>query len=355
LRATPQSLPFPPEVRSDGTPDVHYSATYYPDSLTAKSAQRPEAKAGAELTGMDIRLVATQIVRVSGKVTGLPPDSKNVYIQIQPAASSEGSGQEQTSVKPDGSFEYWRLDPGKYTLVAGSMQGPLQSAPLEIEVTTAPLEHLELRLVPSFDVAGQVRFDDEQARQLPQPPQRPGQPPPPPVQRRMQLRGETNGQTVNADLGADDSFTAEKLQPARYHVEMLGTSGYVKSVRAGNTETEGDLLDLRNGPPGPVTVVVSSNFGEVSGTVNDSKGPAANVLVVLSGLSGMRSGWTDAGGAYKFTHVAPGKYKLVAPEDGAGIPQRSEDLEDYEDVAESVDLQAGDKISRDLKQRLAGK
>jgi hypothetical protein len=45
----------------------------------------------------------------------------------------------------------------------------------------------------------------------------------------------------------------------------------VKSIRVGSIETEVDTLDLRNGPVGPVTVLVSSKACEVSGTVSDSQ------------------------------------------------------------------------------------
>ena len=362
VKATPQSLPLPPEIRSDGVADMHYAATYYPDSLTGNSAQRLEVKSGAELSGIDVRLVATPIVTVSGKVTGLPPDFKNMNVMVQRSGPNGGYSQSASGVKPDGSFEIWRLDPGKYTLVATSFgqsgQSRLQSAPLDIEVTTLNLEHLELRMVPEFDIAGQVRFEDDQARQPPQGPAWSGQPQtaaPPAASRMVILRQEGGGQSVSVELGADDSFRLEKVQSGRFRVTVSGGSGYVKSVRAGMTETEGDLLDVRNGSAGPVTVTVSSNFCELSGRVNDSKGPVANATVVMFGPSGSWNTQADSSGTYKFTRLPPGRYRLVALEDGASVLRRSEDLDDYENFVESVDLGAGDKITKDLKQRPPGK
>jgi hypothetical protein len=231
----------------------------------------------------------------------------------------------------------------------------LQSAPLDIEVTTANLEHLELRMIPAFDVAGQMRFEDEEARQPAQPPARAGRPAPPPQPRRVMLHhlGQEYEQTPDALLGVDDSFTLEKVQPGRYRVAIGWGSGYVKSVRVGDTETEGDSLDVRNGSGGPLVVTVSSNFCEVSGTVSDSKGPVASATVVLGLVedqSNIRLERTDAGGAYKFSGLAPGKYKLVLVEEedmtrGFG----AQGLEDYDDVGEKLDLSAGDKVTKDLK------
>jgi hypothetical protein len=48
--------------------------------------------------------------------------------------------------------------------------------------------------------------------------------------------------------------------------------------------------------------------------------------------------------------VTPGKYKLLAVDaDGLVAYQRGFDVEAYEDIAESLDLQAGDKIVKDLR------
>jgi hypothetical protein len=324
--------------------------------LTSKSAQRLEVKSGAEMSGIDIHLVRTPIVMVSGKVAGLPPGFKGAYIQVM---SPSGDGfnvgyQSGTNVKADGSFEMWRLDPGKYTLVASTQvaQTRLQSAPLDIEVTNANLEHLELRMIPPFDIAGQIRYEDEQARQPPQL-SRTGQAQQPAPPRRLQLRAEPPGQYMNSDIGADDSFTLEKMQASRYHVALTGASGYVKSVRTGETETEGDILDLRNGSAGPVTVLVSSDYCEVSGTVSDSKGPVADASVLLvraDDPSNARMGRADSAGAYRFTRLAPGKYKLIPTEQRQFVnrPLRGQDPDDSDDGEENVDLAAGDKITKDL-------
>jgi len=350
VKATPQSMPFPPEIRTDGSVEPHDAATYSPDSLDAKTAQRLEVKAGAEVSGVDIQLVRTPMVLVSGKVTGMPADLKNVMVNVQP----NGQG---TNVRGDGSFTMWRLDPGKYTLQAQHWGGQTQlmSAPVEIEVTSANLEHVELRMVPPFEIAGQLRFDDEQAREAPQPPKRRDgtSPPAPPPQRRVQLFPveHQNVQMVDSTPGADDSFTLERVQPAKYRVVLSGTSGYVKTVRAGDTETEGDILDVRKGAPGPVTVTVSSNFCEISGTVSDSKGPVDHAYVMLVSQedpSITQSAQSDSG-TYRF-RVPPGKYKLATvDEDALMWGMRGPDLEDYE--VEIVDLSAGDKVVKDLRRK----
>jgi hypothetical protein len=349
VRAAPQQTQSPPEVRSDGTTEEHYATTYYPETLDAKTAERVEVKAGAETSGVVVKLVQTPIVRVSGQVIGVPAGHKGVVVMTQPRSYTTG-------VRGDGSFAIWRMDPGKYSLQAhdwGS-QSALMSAPAEIEVATANVDHVELRLIPPFDIAGQVRFDDDQAREAPKPPTRPdgtAAPAPPPEPRQLQLL-PFDRQFVpwgHTDLGADDSFTFEKMQPAKYRVEVLGLSGYVRSIRAGDVVTDGSILDARNGAPGPVTVVVSSKFCVVSGAASDDKGPLTGAQVILQSLedpTNVQFAQSDSAATYKF-RAPPGKYRLALVDPGAvSWGMQGPDLEDYQ--PQTVELSAGDKITKDL-------
>lgn len=359
--ANPAVMPFPPEIRTDGTREVHYARTYYPDALTSKAAQRIEVGAGIDAMGMDIRLVRTPIVTVSGRVSDIPAGGKTLVRALLNGAVGNGV-QATANVKPDGSFQIWQLDPGTYTLVAtntASAPGPsrgLQSTQVEIEVAGKDIERVELRMIQPFDLTARLAFDDAKAREAPamQSPQRPGQQPAaqatprPPAPRRIMLRPE--GQSfVNfgpsifqpMEVGADDSITVEKLLPARYHV--TATWGpYVKSVTIGTVETEGDTLDLRNGPAGPVTVTLASVTGEVSGVVSDPSGPVAGVRITMlsdrgpAGTQGYRAAMSGPDGNYSFKAVPPGKYKLVVGD------------ADSEEPAETVDVHAGDKLVKAL-------
>jgi len=350
VKAAPQVMPFPPEIRTDGTIEQHDTITYYPDSVDAKTAMRLEVKAGAEVTGVEIKLAHTPAVSVSGTVTGIPPGVKGVMVQAQPSGHT-------VNVKGDGTFTLWQVSPGKNTLHAQHW-GPeqLMSAPVDVEVAGANVEHVELRIVPPFPIAGEVRFEDEQAREAPQPPVRPDGTPmraPAAAPRRVYLY-PLDSQMVqmgNGLLTADDSFTIERLQPARYRVEVQGVSGFVRSVRAGSTETEGEILDVRSGAPGPVTLSLSSNFCEISGTVSNPSGPltgATVMLVTAAGQTQVQHARSDST-TYKF-RVPPGKYKLAIVDDNAlSWGREGPDLEDYN--PESVEVSAGDKVTKDLVQR----
>jgi Carboxypeptidase regulatory-like domain len=377
LVANPAVMPFPPEIRTDGTREVHYARTYYPDALTVKTGQRVEIAAGMETPGMDIHLVQTPVVTLSGKVMDAPAGGKT---QVRAVASAATGGGIQMAgyVKADGSFQIWQLDPGKYTLVAtNTSQGPgmqhgVQSTPVEVEVAGHDIERIDLRMLQPFDVSVQVRFDDAKAREMPTMQQRqmPGQPPPqqaPPAQtmpRRVMLRPEgqtfvpmTQSMFQPIEIGADDSFTLQGLAPMRYRLAPAWAV-YVKSVTVGDVETAGDILDLRNGPGGAVTVTLASVTGEVSGVVSDSSGPAAGVRVILVSTAGRlpMGALSDPDGAYKFASVPPGSYKLIAPDNEAAIQfnMARELPEDYVALADSVEVHGGDTVTKPLRKLASG-
>jgi len=100
-------------------------------------------------------------------------------------------------------------------------------------------------------------------------------------------------------------------------------------------------------------VLVSSETGEISGTVTRNDAPARARVALVWAEAGMHEqpvamAITDADGKYTVT-VPPGRYKLAAvDEDDAMLWDR---IEDYEDSMVSVDLHAGDRLTRDLKRK----
>jgi hypothetical protein len=240
-----------------------------------------------------------------------------------------------------------RLEPGKYTLRAeeGKIDGTLRSAPLELDVGTTDIEHVELRLVARFDISGHVEYEDEQARAASKPAVE-------------GLRGTIlKDRTVQlsegmpADIGADDTFRLEKVQPDRYHVAVILGTAYVKSVRLGTVESADGTLDVRNGAgDASLTLLLSAAKGDISGTVSDSKGPVSGAMVALMRDHFSREVSTDANGRYSLPDVHPGTYQLVAGDERVRDLWRDSDaLDDYNDAIVTVEIHAAEKVTQDLK------
>jgi hypothetical protein len=356
VRAVTQNLPVPPEIRTDGTTEVLYADTYHPGALDVTGAARVVVGPGSDVTGIDIRLVRVPIVRMAGRVSGLPEGAKDVYLQVTRAGGGQG-----VQVKPDGSFELWRPDPGKYTLRAtynapGEMLG---SAAVEVEVGDSDVDNIVLTLLPPEDIRGQLEFEDEGAKEAPQmwAPTRGGaqgtsQAPQPRPPRHIMFRevSGTMGQPMG-DASEDGAFTIPKVQPGKYIVSAQGYAGYVKSIRMGETASDGPALDLNQGSGGAkVTVTLSTAFGEVSGTVRDDKGPTAGARVTLqSTLNRWVSLYaaSQADGTYSFKSVAPGTYHLLV------MDESETRADDSDEGSETVEVRAKETLMRDLKMERA--
>ncbi len=373
VRAVPQGVPLPPEIRTDGTAEVYYAATYHPGAVDEKGATRVAVGPGTDVTGVDIRMARTPILRVAGKVSGIPEGAKNIYVQMM--APNGGQNTSGGQAKADGSFEIWRPNPGKYKLWAmyNSSGDVMRSGGIEVEVRESDIENVELRLMAPEDIRVQVNFDDETARQAPQaaapqaaqsgpgPAQGSSQAPPPRPRGRLTLR-ELNGmgQMKMAEVTEDAAFTISKVMPGKYMVMVTGYGAYVKSVRLGETTSDGPELNLNQGSGGAaVTVTLSSAYGEISGTVQDDKGPAAGAHVAIRDKNYsqpiMRSVESGADGTYSMKSVAPGTYQLLVVDESQSHTITSDPVaDDFDDVAETVEVRAKETVKRDLKVRAVG-
>ncbi len=368
IKAAPEEEQTPPEIRTDGTLEVHYSQTYYPSALDAASGEKVSTEAGVETGGIEIRLVRTPIVRVSGKVTGVPPGAENVNLMAQQKHDNNrrfglvrNSGWSSgAQVKKDGTFALWRLAPGPYRIGA-QWNGPTgqfaAAAPVDIVVGDSNIDGIELRMMAAADLTGQVEYESDDAK-----PAAPAEEKQPARRNTPQvfLQGidGTNG-GANGHVDSTGAFTLEKVPPGRYHVMSTGGRGYVKSMRLGTTEIAGDILDLSNGAAGvALTIVVSAQYGSVSGTVQTEAAAIAGLRVLMlpdsqeqSGGGRFQFGAIGASGSYSFDSVVPGTYKLavIAEDDINGVMQGGDDWDAYAPVTETVTIRAGEKTTQDLK------
>jgi hypothetical protein len=305
-------------------------------------------KPGAESAGVDIQLAGVPFVRVSGRVVGMPQGAPEAYVTL----SSREIGGAGSPLKPDGSFELWGLDPGKYRLFA-DWQAPggqettrgsrVSTAAVEIEVAESNVDNLELRVVPDSEIAGRLESEGDT---------------PPAPHRSVTLRQAGTAWTIGppAEVDADNTFRFEKVPAGKYDVGLSWDSAYVSSMRLGPAAIDGAVLDVSNGSGGADLVLrLSPATGSVSGTVRDDRGNAAEARVALI-LDGEHSAFAPrfakakTDGAYSFVNLPPGNYKMLAvPEDDADLILQ--ESTEFEDVMDKVEIHDGDKVSLDLKRR----
>jgi hypothetical protein len=344
LKVVKEDDSLPPEIRTDGTAEVHYATTYYPGSLDKKSATRIEVQPGSEIPGIEIKMIGVPIVGILGKVVGIPAGAKNLTLSTEVG---------HNDVAADGSFALWRVDPGHYSFSA-SGQTPngrdFQTEWAEVDVGSSNVDKVELRVVPAAPLTGRLEFEDETAKQiLHLAAASKTAPSHTPAQLALEdLKGNSGGNGTK--IAADDSFHLEDVMPGKYRVSLVGAEGaYVKSMHLGQANIDGTVLDLSHGisAPSELILLLSSAMGSVSGIVRDkSEAPSAGVSVALAnGEDTDRTllTKTNADGAYSFTALKPGKYKLAIAD-----PSDLEQLMDADDSADTIDIEAGQTTSKDL-------
>ena len=322
----------PPEIRTDGTTEVHYAGTYYPGALSEAQAGRVVVRPGAETNGIDVQLMAVPFVRVSGKVIGGPRNATEIFVLV-----SQGPGGTGAAVHPDGSFEIWRLDPGKYWLTAewnGNDGGHGQTAGIEIDVAGSNIDDIELRVVPPSDIAGRVEFENDVKRETGEK-----------LELILSPTGPALENAADAEVDTDGSFHLQNVAAGKYRLQVATEGFRVKSMRLGSASMDGNTLDLSNGSGGAeLSVQIAAAKGAISGVVRDSDGKPMAAEVILQepdseSRSSSRKLNTKPDGVYDFSELAPGVYKIVAVQD----------VDDYEDLLEEVKLDADEKVTKDLK------
>jgi hypothetical protein len=159
----------------------------------------------------------------------MPEGAKGVYVQVMQA--NGGQGGQGAQVKPDGSFEIWRPNPGKYTLRAmyNSSGETMGSGAVEVEVGDSDIDNIVLTLLAPEEIRGQLEFDDEwrsraQVRQTTT--SRAARR----ARRRRHRarhgasvpRTERDGAMEMADASEDGAFTIPKVTPGKYRVSAQG-------------------------------------------------------------------------------------------------------------------------------------
>jgi hypothetical protein len=292
-----------------------YVTTYYPGTADIAQSTPVGIAAGGELRGIDVRAVKTRTYRVSGRILEGGEPVQNAMVMLLPARDESVGmmGRPTSSARgKDGAFELTGVPPGQYMLQANRFdQRSRLSGSQEVSVGEQNVEGVVVNLGGGFEVPGRVVVAGRAKAAV--------------DGVRVMLEPQTGFGFGNiADNTSDDgSFKLDQVTPGKYRVSTSIPDTYVRAVRAGGQETQGGMLDLSTGAPGPVEVIVSADGGAIDGTIHDSKKrPAEGVTVVLVPEPALRSqahlyrnAASSSTGTFQFRGLPPGEYKVFAWEE----------------------------------------
>jgi hypothetical protein len=349
----------PAEIRTDGTSDLAYANTYYPDTPDASTATTVEVKPGGDVTGLEIHLRSGAVRRnlsVSGVVTGISACAPLVAYQYGETPDRVSTGNSRGRVDAGGRFSFDNLPPGYLRLLARCSSGDteLQSEIVEVHLEPPGASGIQLALTP---VTGTLEIVGDGPAAAPAgkatvklaPTSGMGFGTPGPM-------GQPSG-TVDQD----GAFRIAGVTPGRFQVSVdpMPENAYIKAVQLDNTAVSGGTLDFSHGVRGPhVKITVSRNGAQVSGEVRASDGgPLLNPNVMVSlvpepnqtALS--RRGASVIDGHYTLKSVPPGKYQLCAVNIFRTIPDRpaGSTCSAFPAATETLEVSEGARITKDLK------
>ncbi len=343
---------YGPGAPANEVADSGYTLTYYPGTNDISRASVIDLQSGGE-TRVDFNLSKGQRFRIRGKVidasTGRPPlaaqlsvSPRNPVGEASPLEAllggATGALQGNRYSGGTGDFEVRDVAAGSYWLMVQTQPSPaalaggrggaqidaaailssINRAQVAVEVDH-DIENLPVIVTPGISIPGRIRIEGN----LPA-----GENP---YSRLMPILQTGGGSILAAALqgglpprpAADGTFTMTKITPGDYKLVVNGLEAnmYIKDAHIDRADvlqgiTIGDRLE------GTLDVVVSSNGGEIGGTIVDAAGkPVSGVQAVLipdrlrNRTDLFKTAVTAVNGRFNIRGVTPGDYKLFAWED----------------------------------------
>ena len=342
--ATPTPVAPPPPVPLSG-----FAPTYYPGTPVSANAVPVTVRAGEVREGVDIAVAMVRVGMISGIVRGIDGQpTQNVEISVAPGGPPlpiSASLNIRTS-RPDkeGKFTLTNVAPGSYRITARAggvtysdggtslnIRGELQTqwAVADVLVQGEDVEGVQLQLQPGLTLTGRMVAA--------------GNAPPPETWKGASIRIQErrsapagvllNGIPTSASAQRsanaldDGTFEITGVQPANYEIEITLPSALrsvwsVKSIMAGGREVRDAPLTFDQGSLTGVTVILTDQPTQLTGTLSLASGQAATDYYVVV-FPEERALWHErsprirvmrpaADGTFSTRDLLPGKYRIAA-------------------------------------------
>jgi hypothetical protein len=324
-----------PEEEGWSPLDVAYPITYYPGTTDEKAASPITLKSGERFVAdIALRPVPAVHLHIAARWSGETPNYMNrLQLQRRPFDALPVDVAIDSSIRPSGDMEISGVVPGRYDVVFHD-GARIQSGQIDAASSGEGFIEHEVVAVPG---TAAVEFDG-------------GIRPPP--QEHLQVYDVDRGRGSSAYIQAAGEFQLNTpLEPGSYTVSMNGSSPeYIKSITASGGTVTGQTLEIDGSSPVHLNVLVANDRGAVSGVVLRDGKPLAGAMVMLvppdpvhSRLL-VRRDQSDSDGTFTLGQVVPGKYTLLAIENGWELEWRNPAvLKPYLSAAETLEVQPNGK------------
>jgi hypothetical protein len=316
----------PPEL------DVAYPVTYYADSLDPAAAS-PITLSQGGAAEVSITLRAVPALRLAVNASS----QQNVNL----AVSAAGPGDlplpiNAAQFRQENQQEILGLAPGHYVVTLQRF-GPGRIGVVGVEAAgtkTIDLSSnatLDLTDVPKMSISGQITVEGaERPKELP-----------------VWLINVNSGQGMGGSAGPDGSFKVDQpsISPGAYEIRVGNTPDlYIKSIAVRGADYSSGILNVVEGATIQMSIVVAKGLARVNGiAVKDDK-PFAGAMVLLLPQGSQQGGYiprdqTDSDGTFTLNLAPPGRYTLIAIDNGRGLAYRDASvITPYLEQGQTIDV-----------------
>lgn len=354
-----------------------YLPTYFPGVDALTSAARITVKAGEERSGVDIRVSPIRAGSISGTATG--PLAPGVAVQvtaINEDPTADTSSQPSARANPNGQFTLRNLAPGRYTVMAQTVPGPVQmpvtgpngvqapprlddsqrlwaSAVVNVESNTST--QLALALQTGRSVSGQLTYN------MVRPPDPSG------VRPSVTLTAAPSavplifgGQPLQSQIGADGSFAINGVPPGRYIARAAGV-GFLQSAMLNGVDTlDFPFVVTGDADVTGLVITMTDRRTQLGGTLTLATGqPGADYTIVVAPVDDRY--WTPNSrriamsrtmpdGQFRFANLPAGEYMIaMVPDLQPGEQYDPDFLKTLAGASVRVTLAEGAQVTQDLR------
>ncbi len=288
--------------------DVAYPTTYYPGATDPDAAAPILLSAGDRFTAdLNLRAVPALRVRVALANSG-PAQGGDVQVEQRLLGGFVMPVHSVSMVTEPGVIEVSGLVPGHYVLRANSYDGKnWNSSSKEVNISGdarvatdekdafVPLSGVvKLEPAGNFSGSGQVFFHNKQS-----------------------------GTRFFGQISTKGEFEVERGVPAgSYEVSVFVAGFFFKSVAVAPGRASGQIVEIGPGADVKLTLVLTQGVGNITGVALKDETPVSGAMIVLvpqdssHNSQSFQLDQSDSDGTFTLASIVPGKYTVVAIENG---------------------------------------
>ena len=146
-----------------------------------------------------------------------------------------------------------------------------------------------------------------------------------PQSARVRLRSSAIGEYFDTAVSGtgEFSFKENPLEPGNYEIMIIEPQGlFIRSLSSATAKTSGRSFEIATSHDVSITINASKGNGRITGVAFKKDKPAPGVMIVLAPLdlksnpALFRRDQSDSDGSFALNFVVPGRYTLLAIEDG---------------------------------------